>query len=130
MNGWLNPGRGVGTVSVNNGQRVFRRDAEIGLPSEIWVTVDERIGSINDGWFAVAVDGWTATATNSASFAITDWPANYHNKSTAFSFADGHVETHRWLDATTIPQVEPPAGTVTLAGNPDVLWLMMHATTF
>jgi len=63
MNGWMNPGRGVGSISTTYGQTVFRRETDILNPAEMWLTVDERIGSINDGWFAVAVNGWTAAGT-------------------------------------------------------------------
>ena len=131
MNGWLNPGRGVGTVGGNSGQRVYRRETDISKPSDIWVTVDERVGSINDGWFAVSVDGWTAPGVIDMNLVgITDWPANYHNKTTAFSFVDGHAEMHRWTDARTIPQLEPGAGFQTLANNRDIPWLMEHSTGF
>ena len=131
MNGWLNPGRGVGTISSVNGwgEAVFRRETDILKPSDIFVTVDERTGSINDGWFAVAVNGWTAPNTIDVTMVgITDWPANYHNMATAFSFADGHTEVHRWQDSRTFPILEPGAGFQTLAGNTDMVWLMTHAT--
>ncbi len=135
MNGWMNPGRGgvpgSGTVGVNNGQMVFRRETDLRQPSDMWVTVDERIGSINDGWFAVSVDGWTSgMPIDLTAVGITDWPANYHNKATAFSFADGHTEIHRWGDARTIPLNEPGAGFLNLSGNADVIWLMTHSTGF
>ncbi len=131
MNGWMNPGRGIGTVGVNNGQFVFKRETDLRLPSDMWVTVDERIGSINDGWFAVSVDGWTAgLPIDLTAVGITDWPANYHNKATSFSFADGHTEIHKWADARTIPLAEPGAGFLGLSGNVDVAWLMTHSTGF
>jgi prepilin-type N-terminal cleavage/methylation domain-containing protein/prepilin-type processing-associated H-X9-DG protein len=31
-----------------------------------------------------------------------DSPASFHNKSSTFNFADGHAESHKWLEATTI----------------------------
>ncbi|MEN9576098.1 MAG: hypothetical protein RL514_3953 [Verrucomicrobiota bacterium] len=131
MNGWMNPGRGVGTVSSVNawGNAVFRRDTDILKASDMFVTVDERTGSINDGWFAVAVNGWTAPDTiDITQVGITDWPANYHNMATAFSFADGHTEVHRWKDSRTFPTLEPGAGFQTLANNEDMVWLMTHST--
>ncbi|NBR86362.1 MAG: type II secretion system protein [Verrucomicrobia bacterium] len=133
MNGWMNNrNRATGSVTGSNfGQKKFIRETDIPVPSNIFVTLDERIGSINDGWFAVSVDAWTAPGTiNLASANITDWPANYHNKATSFSFADGHTEIHKWKDPLTIPKLEPPAGTVSLPGDADVDWLMQHATTF
>ena len=130
MNGWMNPGRGSGTVGVNNGQLVFRRETDIRQPTDMFVTVDERIGSINDGWFAISVDGWTAAAMNTTAVGITDFPANYHNKATAFSFADGHAEMKKWADPRTIPLAEPGAGFQAFSGNIDVVWLMTHSTSF
>ena len=138
MNGWMNPGRGgtAGsgtTTAIPNGLSplVYRRDTDIRNPADMWATVDERIGSINDGWFAVPLDG--ATAGNSVTLAgvgLTDWPANYHNKATAFSFSDGHTEMHRWTDPRTIPQNEPGAGFTALANNPDCAWLMQRSTSW
>lgn len=130
MNGWMNPGRGVGTISTSYGwQAVFRRESDIRNAGDLWVTVDERIGSINDGWFAVAVNGWTAPGViDMTQVGITDWPANYHNNATAFSFADGHTEVHRWVDGRTVPKVEPGAGFQTLANSQDMVWLMTHST--
>jgi prepilin-type N-terminal cleavage/methylation domain-containing protein/prepilin-type processing-associated H-X9-DG protein len=31
-----------------------------------------------------------------------DWPAVFHSDSSSFSFADGHAEGHRWLEANTV----------------------------
>jgi prepilin-type N-terminal cleavage/methylation domain-containing protein len=138
MNGWMNPGRG-GTVGSGSttaipagiSPLVYRRDTDIRRPSDMWVTVDERIGSINDGWFAVALDGATAGGNvNLATVGLVDWPANYHNQATAFSFSDGHGETHRWTDPRTYPKNEPGAGFTTLANNPDVAWLMQRSTSW
>lgn len=134
MNGWMNPGRANGTTTPVPGgvtPLVYRRETDIRQPADMWVTVDERIGSINDGWFAVPVDGALAGGgVDLAAVGLTDWPANYHNKATAFSFADGHTEMHRWNDPTTIPQAEPAAGFVPRPNNPDVAWLMRRSTSW
>jgi len=138
MNGWMNPGRGGtagsgSTTAIPGGisPLVYRRDTDIRRPSDMWVTVDERIGSINDGWFAVALDGATAGGNvNLAAVGLVDWPANYHNQATAFSFSDGHAETHRWTDARTFPKNEPGAGFTALANNPDAAWLMQRSTSW
>ncbi len=138
MNGWMNPGRGG---AAGNGSTTatpagvtplaYRRDTDIRRPADMWVTVDERIGSINDGWFAVPLDGATAGGgVNLATVGLVDWPANYHNQSTAFSFSDGHAEMRRWTDARTYPKNEPGAGFTTLANNPDAAWLMQRSTSW
>ena len=39
-----------------------------------------------------------------------DLPASYHNNCTAFSFADGHSDLHRWRDPSTFLPAEPDTG--------------------
>ena len=34
---------------------------------------------------------------------IASYPAGYHDSGANLSFADGHVEYHRWQDARTLP---------------------------
>jgi prepilin-type N-terminal cleavage/methylation domain-containing protein/prepilin-type processing-associated H-X9-DG protein len=60
------------------------------------------------------------------------YPAGYHNNGAAFAFADGHVESHRWLDARTLEKnpnaVDWHAHDQESPGNPDITWLQQHAT--
>jgi prepilin-type processing-associated H-X9-DG protein len=60
-------------------------------PSKLWVLLDEDAGGLNDAAFAMGMEkpGWY------------DWPGTYHNQGCGLAFADGHSETHRWLDTTT-----------------------------
>ena len=56
---------------------------------------------------------------------IESYPAAYHERGANLSFADGHVEYHRWKDARTLPPVKFTkwlAGTAS-PDNPDVAWL-------
>jgi prepilin-type N-terminal cleavage/methylation domain-containing protein len=57
--------------------------------SDIFVYVDENPTSLNDGFFRCVPDGTS----------LGDLPANNHASASAFSFADGHSEVHKWLDA-------------------------------
>jgi prepilin-type N-terminal cleavage/methylation domain-containing protein/prepilin-type processing-associated H-X9-DG protein len=60
-------------------------------PSQTWVFLDECPDSINDGLFNVHMT-------------TTDWDdvvASYHAGAGGFSFADGHAEIHKWLDANS-----------------------------
>ena len=57
--------------------------------SDIFVYVDENPTSLNDGFFRCVPDGTS----------LGDLPANNHANSSAFSFADGHSEIHKWVDA-------------------------------
>ena len=111
MNGWMNAGRGTGTTTGNRfGQILFKREQDISHPSDMFVFLDERDTTINDGWIAIPVDGWTAANTFSKGIGVVDWPADYHGGATGFSFADGHSEIHRWQGADIIPIIPPLAG--------------------
>ena len=77
----------------------FRNSSDFngGSPAQLFVFVDEREDSINDGYFAVDLDNQLGSHT------IVDFPASYHNESANFTFADGHAEAHRWRDPRTRP---------------------------
>lgn len=60
-----------------------------------------------DGWTGENIGSWLmddyGTATNNFSDAkFGDAPAAFHIDAATFSFADGHSESHKWQDATTI----------------------------
>jgi prepilin-type N-terminal cleavage/methylation domain-containing protein/prepilin-type processing-associated H-X9-DG protein len=94
-------------------------------PSEAFVFADERADSINDGWF------WIDASASAASPAASngryrDLPAFYHNNASAFSFADGHAEIHKWRDGRFLSVASGTAGEI--PGSQDVWWLVSHAT--
>jgi len=102
----------------------FRKAAEIRNPADTWVFIDEREDSINDGYFAVFM---------AAQYMLLDYPASYHDGRGTVTFADGHVETHRWLEATTSPPLIPGEHlsvnpTFTSADDRDVKWLIERTT--
>jgi prepilin-type processing-associated H-X9-DG protein len=83
---------------------MYLKESEFVRPgaSMLWVFVDEHPDSINDGLFGMhmpASTSWPAAA------AWDDVPASYHNGACGFSFADGHGEIHKWLDAQTKPPI-------------------------
>ena len=57
-------------------------------PSGLWVLLDEDAKGLNDAAFAFGME----------SPAWFDAPGTYHNGGCGFAFADGHSETHRWLN--------------------------------
>jgi prepilin-type N-terminal cleavage/methylation domain-containing protein/prepilin-type processing-associated H-X9-DG protein len=90
-------------------------------PSDAFVFIDERADSINDGFFVVFM---TDTGANTR---LGNIPANYHNGCSSVSFADGHVEIHKWLD----PRTEPPLFQWNLnpmPNNRDIEWLQHHCS--
>jgi prepilin-type N-terminal cleavage/methylation domain-containing protein/prepilin-type processing-associated H-X9-DG protein len=91
MNNFMNgSGLGIGIV--------FKKTSTILKPSDLYVTVDEDSGSINDGMFQVEGQMLNQNPIN-----IHDWPATYHAKSAGFSFADGHAALHKWKTLSAAP---------------------------
>jgi prepilin-type N-terminal cleavage/methylation domain-containing protein/prepilin-type processing-associated H-X9-DG protein len=93
--------------------------------ANLFVFLDEREDSINDGWFATDPDN------QKGNYTIVDYPASYHGRAGGFSFADGHSEIRRWRDPSTMPVLQSgqllPLN-ILLNNNQDVLWMQQHAT--
>jgi prepilin-type N-terminal cleavage/methylation domain-containing protein len=96
-------------------------------PAMTFVFVDEPMDRINDGFFVTDMLTYPARTED-----ICDYPAQYHNGCASFSFADGHSQLKKW---TTPQLLRPPQRNITLnyptalnGFNPDVFWLMDHAT--
>ena len=88
-----------------------------------WVLLDECPDSINDSFFAVRMQP-DATAK------WTDVPASTHNGAGGFSFADGHSEIKKWLDANTraaVRRVSPCPDNEIYAPD-DIAWLQQRTT--
>lgn len=96
-------------------------------PSDLWLTMDEHPGSINDP--SMAAMAWDS-ASGAGSERIIDYPASYHNKACGISFTDGHAEIKKWLDSRTTPADSGSAITlgVASAGNADIRWLGEHTS--
>jgi prepilin-type N-terminal cleavage/methylation domain-containing protein/prepilin-type processing-associated H-X9-DG protein len=92
-------------------------------PSDAFVFIDERDDSVDDGFFMVGMGGSS----------MVEFPANYHGGGSPVTFADGHVEFHRWLsDDVQLPQQTYATDQYKFVAvdpdNPDLLWLQAHAT--
>lgn len=97
-------------------------------PAMTWVFLDEHPDSINDGLFAMRMPA--ATAWPGGFTVWDDVPASYHNGAGGLSFADGHAETKKWLDATTrqpIKKISPSTGTG-LSSPRDNNWMVQRTT--
>jgi prepilin-type N-terminal cleavage/methylation domain-containing protein/prepilin-type processing-associated H-X9-DG protein len=108
----------------------YRKLTEIGFPgpapSIAWVICDEHPNTMNNGCLAWGNLGQWA-----------DTPASYHNNGCDFSFADGHVELHKWgsgYNSTSDvgickPVTAQPGWVGPGTGNPvDYNWVTSHAT--
>ena len=95
-----------GVNSINPDYRQFFKMEQIPHPEGIFVFLDEHPDSIDDGYF---VNRDTPTAAGLYGVSFDEWinlPGSYHNRSAAFSFADGHAALHHWQKSTTVC---PPA---------------------
>jgi prepilin-type processing-associated H-X9-DG protein len=119
-------------ANVNNpGYRQFFKSTQILRPTEIFVFLDEHPDSIDDGYFLNKDMPGTYHSSDT-----DEWlhlPASYHNFSTAFSFADGHAEFHRWSKATTVRPPEPYAANLPIqipaappSESADFDWIIAH----
>jgi len=58
-------------------------------------------------------------------------PSSQHNRSGVVSFCDGHVESHRWVDSRTRPQVSTDgivAHSSSAPNSPDLAWIRERTT--
>jgi prepilin-type N-terminal cleavage/methylation domain-containing protein len=105
---------GYGGSSFLNGlYRNYTKFSQFGLglgSSDCFVYLDENPTSLNDGYFLYPAD-------NSY---INDRPAVNHGKASAFSFADGRAQLHKWEDKFL-------SLTSTGTGK-DTAWLAQHGT--
>jgi prepilin-type N-terminal cleavage/methylation domain-containing protein/prepilin-type processing-associated H-X9-DG protein len=111
------------------GYRMFLKESDFIRPGPAmtWVFVDEHPDSINDWLFGMHMP--PATLWPSAA-SWDDMPASYHNGACGFSFADGHGEIHKWLDANTKPPILRKAGSasVGLTSVHDNSWMVARTT--
>jgi len=107
---------------------VFKKMSDINRMghANAYVFINEHPDSINYGDLAVAMND----GLDGGQIRIIDYPASNHNGAGALSFADGHVEMHRWLDPrTTLPwHNETMKLNVRSSDNLDMVYLSRHAS--
>ena len=123
MNGWM----GYTNRPLNTTFQFIRKTTDLGKlsASDAFVFIDERDDSVDDGFFGVSMVNDT----------MVEIAANYHGGGGPVTFADGHVEYHRWLSPDT--QFPQQSGVATAnykfipvaSDDPDLLWLRAHGTT-
>jgi len=100
------------SIGYNLSYKPFYKYSDFGSgfgSSACFVFLDENPNSLNDGYFEFFADG----------NAVNDRPAVNHGNSSSLSFADGHCELHKWVDAYL---------TSTGNGPNDPKWLAAHGT--
>ena len=112
---------------------VYHKYSEIEKPSNIFTFIEMPFEFINAGCFRVVMnEGGPAYKVYDM-----DVPGNYHIDGTALAFADGHVETKRWLDERTkhaqikyyIDGSNFKYGIRRAYGSVDIKWLKDRSTT-
>jgi prepilin-type N-terminal cleavage/methylation domain-containing protein len=125
--------------NVNNpGYAQFFKITQIPRPTDIFVFLDEHPDTISDGYFLNQAPQYGSGSGNAYGVPIipAEWqhlPASYHNRATAFSYADGHSELHRWSQPGTViaplpdavsPPIRIPSRPAT--GLADFDWVLEH----
>lgn len=114
--------------------RVYSRESDIvsPSPSSLWVFIDEHPASINDGGFGFRMpDNFDGTKSQG----WVDYPAAFHNGAGALSYADGHAETHKWVEQQTLALGKQnskdwqnlPRGN--FAKNRDIWWMAQRTSS-
>jgi prepilin-type N-terminal cleavage/methylation domain-containing protein/prepilin-type processing-associated H-X9-DG protein len=87
---------GVLTNQFNPLYRQFFKSTQVPNPSGIFVFLDEQADTLNDGFFVnrLQMETWG------------NLPGSYHDGAVNLSFADGHLESHRWVVPSTIVPVQ------------------------
>jgi prepilin-type N-terminal cleavage/methylation domain-containing protein len=109
---------------------IFNESQQIRLPSDIYLTLDERSDSINDGSFCVDMSNTgngDGTGANNP-YWLVDYPAGYHNNACRFSFADGHAAGQQWYEPTTLVPLGQAHPAHTSVTDRDTAWLEEHCT--
>src|SRR5581483_3571787 len=109
---------------LNPGWRRFLKTSDCNAPgpSLTWVILDECPDSLNDDFFSVLMQTGAKW---------TDVPASTHNGAGGFSFADGHAEIKKWLDANTmapVQRVNPCPDNGKNSPN-DIVWLQQRSSS-
>ena len=132
MNGFVGYPKNDSSPVPRTPLKFFGKTTDFFNPGGIFVFIDEHADSICSGNFwtiDVRIPDWNYWGEISEFLYVADLseptpddpdaelslPASYHNRASGISFADGHAEVHRWVDAPTMQPVKPvflPAGFV------------------
>lgn len=93
----------------------FLKVTEFPGPTKFYVFVEEHPDTINDGYF---MNRWDEIKWGNL-------PASWHNGAANMSWADGHLERHRWMADPVRPPVRGGVGASGFVPSPptDYLWM-------
>ena len=97
----------------------FLKQSQFPAPVNFYVFIEEHPDTINDGYF---VNTWDQVKWGNL-------PASFHDCAANISWADGHIERHRWSSDTVRPPVKGSAGGGFVpSATGDYLWLREHSS--
>ncbi len=135
MNGFVGDyARAMYTVYNLTAYRRFLKTTDMMVPgpSLTWVFLDEHPDGINDGLFGMHLPATPpAPGVTWAPQTWDDVPASYHNGACGFSFADGHAEIRKWVDAETKAPISgrnSPSTSTGKTSRRDQPWLAMRTS--
>jgi prepilin-type N-terminal cleavage/methylation domain-containing protein/prepilin-type processing-associated H-X9-DG protein len=111
--------------NVNNPEyHQFRKYSEFKSTADVFVFIEEHPHSINDGYFL-----------NRAEYLEwQDLPASWHNGAANLAYADGHIESHAWRQASTRLAPVPDVALLPMKINPgeddDFKWLLKRTSVY
>jgi prepilin-type N-terminal cleavage/methylation domain-containing protein/prepilin-type processing-associated H-X9-DG protein len=111
-------------ANVNNPDyQQFFKLSQVPKPVQIFVFIEEHPNSVDDGYFI----------NNPETLSWTNLPAAHHNGAANLTFADGHLETHRWVQPATKLPIRPGVAYFPVPVVPgqrsDFDWLMYRTST-
>ena len=113
--------RSGANVHNPNYQQFFKL-SQVPKPAQIFVFVEEHPNSVDDGYFI----------NNPETRSWTNLPAAHHNGAANLAFADGHLETHKWIEPGTLLPIRPGAAYLPVgvpgAQKADFDWLMYRTS--
>jgi prepilin-type N-terminal cleavage/methylation domain-containing protein len=90
MNNWMNGEPFADPANnLDTAHRLFKTEASISTPSQLFVFIDEDASTINDGMFVVYMN---------PAEGLQDQPAHRHITGYPLTFADGHAEIYRFYN--------------------------------
>jgi hypothetical protein len=123
MNGYMGSHQGAPDVDDVHYTRFISKD-NLGhaSPSDMFVFLDEREDSINDGFFRIRVTPYYSTLV------VMDFPAAYHSKNWSMSYADGHVAPYRAKSALFWQPIGSVPRGINDPNNVDQIFIVRHTT--
>ncbi len=106
-------------LTLGTPYRVFRKMGDLAAfsPASAWVFIDQHEDSIEDGYFWFTLFG-------SAESSWQEIPGSRHSTAANLVFADGHAESKRWVEPSTLCPVYGRAfNPISVPHSRDIQWL-------